>query len=259
MKGWYWTPAQSRVLEAALSRTHDAGLFRRLLALWHVERGQPVDEVAKWLRVDRSSIYRWMERFAATGQPEALADQRGQMHYSVWDEDCQGLLESAMLYRPRDLGYPANQWTAPALQDFVAACRCECEFCLETVRRGLKALGYVWKRFRYVLPPDPEAEKKTSDSAPDPGFAAPNGPVGRGRNRSSALAGIARWLGFARPTRSGSHLGAERSPNGVRRFAPAHRAPVVSGSEAQAGVGISRVPGLHPWALSQPPGGTPAG
>lgn len=232
MKGWYWTPAQSRALEAELSRTHDAGLFRRLLALWHLEHGQSVEDVAKWLRVDRSSVYRWMEQFAATGKPEALEDHRGQMHYSVWDEDCQGLLETAMLYRPRDLGYPANQWTAPVLEAFVAVCRSECEFSIDTVRRGLKALGYVWKRFRYVLPRDPEEEKKTPDTAADPGFAATDGPVGRGRNRYSALAGIARWLGFARPTRSGAYFGAKRSPDGVRDLAPAHRAPAVSGSEA---------------------------
>src|SRR5947207_1727708 len=156
MKGCHWTPAKLRALEAEISRTHDAGLFRRLLALWHVGRGRSVEEVASWLRVDRSSVYRWMERFGATGKPESLKDHRGQAHYSAWDEDCDGLLESALLQRPRDLGYPANQWTAPILQAFLGVYLCECDFSIETVRRRVKALGYVWKRFRYVLPPDPE-------------------------------------------------------------------------------------------------------
>jgi transposase len=72
MNGWYWTPAQARALEAEMSRTHDAGLFRRLLALWHVEKGRSIKEVASWLHVDRSSVYRWMERF---GEPVAAAAQ----------------------------------------------------------------------------------------------------------------------------------------------------------------------------------------
>jgi len=232
MKGWYWTPAQSRALEAELLRTHDAGLFRRLLALWHLEQGRSVEEVAKWLRVDRSSVYRWMERFVTTGKPQALKDRRGQAHYSDWDQDCQGLLESAMLRRPRELGYPANQWTVPVLQAFLAVYLCECEFSEDTVWRHLKALGYVWKRYRYTLPPDPEAEKKTPDPAADPGVAATNGPVGAGRNRCPALACIARWVGVAWPTCSRCHLGAKRAPDGVWRPASAHRSLAVPGPEA---------------------------
>ena len=33
-----------------------------------------------------------------------------------------------------------------------------------TIRRHLHELGYVWKRPRYVLPPDPQQEKKNSHS-----------------------------------------------------------------------------------------------
>jgi transposase len=180
MKGWYWTPAQSRSLEAEMFRTRDAGLFRRLLALWHVARGHSVEEVAQWLRVDRSSICRWMERFASTGNPKILEDRRGQRHAPDWEEDCEALLESALAQTPIQMGYPATQWTVPVLQAFLATYLPEWTLSTDTVRRHLRALGYVWKRFRYVLAPDPEVEKKTLPPAPDSSFAPGNRPVGRG-------------------------------------------------------------------------------
>jgi transposase len=34
----------------------------------------------------------------------------------------------------------------------------------DTIRRQLHQLGYVWKRTRYVLPADPEGEKKNGHS-----------------------------------------------------------------------------------------------
>jgi hypothetical protein len=41
-------------------------------------------------------------------------------------------------------------------------------------------LGYVWKRSRYVLAPDPEKEKKTANSPQNQGFAATQCVVGAG-------------------------------------------------------------------------------
>ncbi|HTU18301.1 MAG TPA: hypothetical protein VMG10_09610 [Gemmataceae bacterium] len=48
----------------------------------------------------------------------------------------------------------------------------------DTIRRELDRLGYVWKRFRHVLPPDPEREKKTRHPAAAARFAAPQRQVG---------------------------------------------------------------------------------
>lgn len=161
-------------------RARDAGLFRRLLALWHIGQGRSIPEVAQWLQVDRRSVYRWLERFVTSGDLAALEDQRGQGAFPNWDEDCEALLETALARRPAQLGYPANRWTVPVLQAVLAGYHPECAPSASTVRRHLKALGYVWKRFRYVLLPDPEAEKKTPDSPPDPGFARTGGTSGRG-------------------------------------------------------------------------------
>jgi hypothetical protein len=42
----------------------------------------------------------------------------------------------------------------------------------ETIRRELQRLGYVWKRGRYELEPDPEEEKKTADPTLDQGLGS---------------------------------------------------------------------------------------
>jgi transposase len=143
-------------------------------------QGLSADEVAQLLHVDRRSVYRWMERFVATGDAEALEDGRVQGALPKWDQDCDSLLETALAQTPAQLGYPANRWTVPVLQAFLAVYHPECALSAATVRRRLRALGYVWKRFRYVLAPDPEAEKKTPNPGGHPGFAAPYGPVDRG-------------------------------------------------------------------------------
>ena len=61
----------------------------------------------------------------------------------------------------------------------------------ETVRRGLRQLGYAWKRPRYVLDPDPERKKKTADPPANPGPAAPERRAGPGRDRPAAVPAVA--------------------------------------------------------------------
>jgi transposase len=76
-----------------------------------------------------------------------------------------------MKQAPQEFGYPDTDWTTPLL-------RRELERGTgvlpsdDTVRRVLHRLGYVWKRPRYVLDPDPERDKKTPHPAADPAVAA---------------------------------------------------------------------------------------
>jgi transposase len=180
MKSWHWTPAQRRALEQQLSCTHDAALFRRVLALLQIDQGQSVAQAARLVRVDRRSVYRWMERFADGHSLDALEDRRGQGRPCNWSEELAGLVESALAQPPHQLGYPANSWTVPLLQAFLAVFHPEQKVSLSTLRRRLRESGYVWKRFRYVLAPDPEEEKKTPDFAANTGFARHHGAAGRG-------------------------------------------------------------------------------
>jgi transposase len=202
MKEWHCTPAQRKALETELARTQDVGVFRRTLALLEANQGRPIVEVARMLRVDRRSVHRWMQRFDAGCTVAALEDRRRQKPPADWNQELTGLVESALAQSPLQLGYPAaNTWTVPLLQAFLAVYLPEQPVSPSTLRRCLKDLGYVWKRFRYVLAPDPETEKKTLASAPNPGFAGANRALGAGRNGPVALSGLACWLGAARPGR----------------------------------------------------------
>lgn len=171
MKDWHLTPAQRRMLEKKLPHIRDAALFRRLLALLQVDQGQSIAQTARLVRVNRRSVHRWMQRFASGHSLSALEHHRGQGRPSQWNEELTGLVEAALARAPLRLGYHANSWTVPLLQAFLAVYHPEQEVSTSTLRRHLKAAGYVWKRFRYVLAPDPEAEKKTLAFAANTGFA----------------------------------------------------------------------------------------
>jgi transposase len=183
MRGWHWTPAQRRALEQELQQTHDLGVFRRTMALLEADQGRSIAEIARLLRVTRPSVYHWLRRFAAGRRVEVLADRRSQKPAAEWDEELTGLVETALSRSPLQLGYPAaNSWTVPLLQAFLKVYLPEQQLSVSTLRRCLKDLGFVWKRFRYVLTPDPDEEKKTRAFAPDPGSAGANGAAGGGRN-----------------------------------------------------------------------------
>lgn len=207
MKGWHWTSTQRKALEAELARTREVGVFRRTLALLEADRGRPIAEVARLLRVDRRSVHRWLQRFATDRRIVALADRRSQRRPSEWDEDLTSLVNTAVSQSPLQLGYPAaNSWTVPLLQAFLEVYLPEQAASHSTLRRCLKDLGYVWKRFRYVLAPDPEEEKKTLAFAPNPGPACAHRTSGGGRDRLVALSALACRLGAAGASRDRADL-----------------------------------------------------
>jgi transposase len=179
MSGLRLTAAQRRGLERQLRSTHDAGLYRRSLAVLEAAGGRPVAEIARLLRTSRVAVYRWIERYDGARKPDRLADSRGGNHPSVWTEELQAVLSDGLGRRPEHFGYQAIEWTVPLLQEHLTGGGGGCPS--ETsIRRQLHALGHVWKRPRYVLQPDPERDKKTADSPRDPGVAAALGQAVRG-------------------------------------------------------------------------------
>ncbi len=182
MKSWDWTLSKSnrRALENELAQTKDAETFRRLLALLELDQGRTVAEIARLLRVDRCTVYRWGERFAAEASPAALERLSGQGRPSLWKEELTDLVERALEQPPFKLGYPANTWTFPLLRAYLQFCLPGQEVSLPTVKRHVKALGYSWKRFRHGLPPDPETEKKTPALASDPSLVSVHSLIGPG-------------------------------------------------------------------------------
>ena len=154
------TPWQRRRLRTQLRRAADASYYRRLLAVLELDRGKSVAEVAEMLRVTRQSVYNWANSFAARPEPATLQDHYGIGRPSAWTEELRALLLASFERRPDELGYAGVNWTVPLLQEHLYRCGGRW-LSDDTIRRELDRLGYVWKRFRYVLPPDPEREKKT--------------------------------------------------------------------------------------------------
>jgi transposase len=165
------TPAQRRKLLAQLRQAGRASDYRRLLAVLELDQGRSVAQVADLLRVTRQSVYNWASAFAARLAPDALLGHYGIGRPASWTDQLRALLLASLEQRPDELGYAAVNWTVPLLQEHL--CRSAGRrLSDDTIRRELDRLGYVWKRYRYVLPPDPEREKKTRHPAAAAGDAA---------------------------------------------------------------------------------------
>jgi transposase len=157
-------PAQRRRLHRLLHETSDLNTYRRCLALLEVDAGRAVADVARSLGVTRQSVHNWIARFDEVGRTDALVDRyRGGRPATLGPDDVEGL--AALLgHLPQHFGSPATNWTVPLLREHLRRAT-GADASEPTVRRQLRRLGYVWKRPRYVLDPDPEREKKTSDRA----------------------------------------------------------------------------------------------
>ena len=171
------TAWQRRRLQRQLHRTQDAALYRRTLAVLEFARGRPVAVIAAALSVSRQSVYNWVEAYAAAHDPSALADDLRPGRPALCGDEAVAFLRALMAVTPDQLGYPAVNWTVPLLRQELAEGVGQ-RLSDDTVRRALRGLGYVWKRPRYVLDPDPEREKKTADSAANRGLAAPQRAAG---------------------------------------------------------------------------------
>jgi transposase len=162
MSDFSLTPSQRRRLEQQLCATQDAGVFRRTLAVLEAAGGRAVAEIARLLRTSRPSIYQWVEGFRSSLDPGSLQDHRGGNHPTLWTDELQALLAASLEDPPDRFGYQAVEWTAPLLREHLSLWG-GTRPSLRSIRRQLHQQGYVWKRPRYVLAPDPEAEKKTPD------------------------------------------------------------------------------------------------
>lgn len=231
MQPLYLSSRQRRQLEKQLKASRDVRLYRRTLAVLEFGSGKPVTEIARTLRVTRPSIYRWIERYRESSDPESLRDEERAGRPPVWTEECSEWLQSLLKRSPAELGYFAVNWTVPLLRDPLQACLGR-RFSGHTIRRGLRQLDYVWKRPRYVLAPDPEREKKTPYPPQNPAAAARLRLVGGRRDRFVAVSSPARQLESTRPAGASAHFGLECPSRGLRRAEPAHREAAVSGSSA---------------------------
>jgi transposase len=157
------TPAQMQQLERQLLQTDDVRLYRRTLAVLMWGRGTSVTEIASLLHVRRQSVYNWLATYTSSSDPNYLRDAVRSGRPRRWTSQTEALLADTIAVPPDRLGYLAVNWTVPLLQDHLERA-CSIRFSDDTIRRALHHLGYVWKRYRYVLDPDPDLEKKTPHS-----------------------------------------------------------------------------------------------
>lgn len=153
------TRSQRYRLRQQMQHAQDAALYRRTLALLELDRGKPIAQVASSLGVTRQSIYNWIETYVQSFDPLALRDAARCGRPTTWTPDLDELLETVLQERPTQWGYQAVNWTVPLLRQQLASWDGSW-LSEDTIRRKLRDLGYVWKRTRYVLPPDPDEEKK---------------------------------------------------------------------------------------------------
>jgi transposase len=168
---------QRRRLRSQLHQTQDARLYRRTLAVLEVAQGQSPTQVACRLGVSRRMVYYWIEDYTQRLDPAALILEYSPGRPSLWTEEARSLVQELLTRSPSERGYYAVNWTVPLLQEELRHATGLC-FSDDTIRRELHRLGYVWKRPRYVLDPDPELEKKTAHLPANPGIAASERVVG---------------------------------------------------------------------------------
>ena len=213
------TAWQRRRLQRLLEQTQDARLYRRTLAIPEIGRGAPIARVARTLGVSRRAVYYWAEDYVERHDPADLALGHSPGRPTLWTEGARALLRELLAGPPTARGYYAGNWTVPPLLEELRHGTGQC-FSGDTVRRELRRLGYVWKRPRYVLDPDPESEEKTAGPPADRGPAAPQRPAGRRRNRLAAVPAAAGQLVVAGAAGAGVAVGEERPPGGLRHDEP---------------------------------------
>src|SRR5947209_4003087 len=212
-------PWQRRRLRQQLRAASDVRVYRRTLAMLELDRGRSAAEIAEMLGVSRQSVHNWATAFADDPDPSALRDRDRSGRPPVWDERAEGLLRSLMTSSPQESGYPDANWTVPLLRQELGRAL-EQMPSDETVRRGLHRLGYIWKRPRYALEPDPQREKKTADPAADPRPAEAQRGPGRGRDRLEAVPAAARRLVAAGRAGGGPAERRERQAGDLRGDEP---------------------------------------
>jgi transposase len=129
----------------------DARETRRALALLDLDAGEPAARVALRYRVGRSTVYEWAARWHDADRPRAarLRDAGRRGRPPARRDATVAVLAELLPTDPRSRGYRHPAWTTPLL---VAHLRRQgVEASDTTVRRAIHALGYRWKRPRFVL------------------------------------------------------------------------------------------------------------
>ena len=225
---------QRRRLRQQLKAASDARTYRRTLAVLELDCGRSAAAIAAMLGVTRQSVHHWAAAFAREPDPAVLSDEDRGGRPPLLAEQTERLLPALMGRSPQDLGYPHTDGTVPLLRQELER-GSGLPLSDETVRRGLRRLGFVWKRPRYLLDPDPEREKKKADSSTNPRPAAPEWGAGGGRDGPADVPAVASRLVPEGHAGGGPPPRVECPTGDLRSHEPGDRNPAVAGPAPGAG------------------------
>lgn len=144
-----WTQRDQQRLRAALRDEPRSRVYRRLEALLSVAEGLSISEVARRVRVDRSSLHRWIATYQQSRDVAALADAPRRGRPRAAKPLSPSKLEATLKRDPRRAGFSATTWTVPLLTSYLNQPG-KTSISQRTLRRRLHEFGYRWKRPRYV-------------------------------------------------------------------------------------------------------------
>lgn len=159
-----WPCAERRRIGSLLEQASDLQTQRRLIALQALAQGRSIREVAVLVGVAPVSVWRWLERYRQRPNLRSMADAPRSGRPGRLDRQQRNELRELLAQSPQALGYAATTWTTPLLQTHLQAqglTHCS----TRTLRRYLHGQDLVWKRPRYVLERDPQAEEKRASSS----------------------------------------------------------------------------------------------
>jgi len=208
------TSWERHCLRRQLATTSAVRLYRRTLAVLEFDGGRSVDDIAHMLDVTRQSVYNWIGSYRQEHDPAALNDDDRSGRPGFLGDGDEVVLRVLLAASPQELGFPHSCWTVPLLRE-VYDKQLGRQLSTDTFRRALWRMGYVWKRPRYMLLPDPEREKKKPHSTANPRPAQGQRRVGGGRDRPAALSASPRRVGLQR---RGSRGLVERTQRQARRL-----------------------------------------
>jgi transposase len=154
------TKSERSAIAAALRTTRDRRHWARLRGVLLAADGVPVAEIARDLGAGQSTVFGWLAHWREARAPAALADAPRSGQPPVLKAKHRARLEQLLGEPPEDYGYKTVGWTVPLLAIHFAEVE-GVPVSETTLRRVLHALGYRWKRPRYVLARrDPERAGK---------------------------------------------------------------------------------------------------
>lgn len=131
--------------------THDAKRLRRIQGLLAVGQGGSPTAVARRLRIGRSTLYDWIDRFRELrSNLDSSTRSLPRSGRPISQRRCvQERVVELLAKRPADFGFRHICWTKPLFQEQLR--REGLKTSQATIGRALHDAGFRWKRPRYVL------------------------------------------------------------------------------------------------------------